>query len=147
MNSEDSICFRRLDFFMKKAIEQAQKALLNGDVPVGCLVVMKDEIVSSAYNFSSNPIMHAEILSISSAIQKIGKFDIRNCELFVTHEPCEMCYSAAVLAKIPRIFFGTYNDDNRVVKESLEYYGGLKKSYSEFLLKKFFTDKRRENGY
>lgn len=102
------------EYFMRLAIAEAEKASQEGEVPVGCVITLDGEIISSAYNLrenSQNALYHAEILAIGEACEKINFWRLCGCEMFVTLEPCAMCYGAAVNARIKRIVYGA--DDKK----------------------------------
>lgn len=95
--------------FMKAAIEEARKAELLGEVPIGAVVVKGGEIISRGHNLretSQNPITHAEILAIQAAAEQIGSFRLEDCTLYVTLEPCVMCSGAIVMSRVPTVVYG-----------------------------------------
>ena len=99
-------------FFMNLAIQEAHKALLRGDVPVGALIVRESdgEILSSASDVKlSDPTEHAEIIAIKNASRKINSWNLRGCTLYVTLEPCPMCAGACVNSRISSVVFGAKN--------------------------------------
>ncbi len=99
-------------YFMKKAIEQAQASLLYDEVPIGCVIVMGDEIIATGQNMRNsgkNALYHAEILAIDQACKKIGDWRLEDCSMYVTVEPCPMCAGAIVTARMKRLVFGTRN--------------------------------------
>ena len=94
---------------MQLALDEAKKAALIGEVPVGCVVVCEGEIVSSAYNLreqAKNALAHAELLAIEKACKKLGGWRLHRCELYVTLEPCPMCMGAIINSRIRRVIFG-----------------------------------------
>ena len=94
---------------MLRAIENAKIAYQNGDVPVGAVVVRDGEIIAEAYNereLTGRATAHAEILAIERASQKLGRWRLSDCEMYVTLEPCPMCTGAIVAARIPRVVCG-----------------------------------------
>ena len=98
-------------FFMKKAIAEAEKAKLLGEIPVGAVIVCGNEIVSSAHNLretEKNALMHAEIAAIDAACKKLGKWRLDDCALYVTLEPCPMCAGAVLQAKLKKCIFGAF---------------------------------------
>ena len=103
--------------FMLLAIEQAQLAGSIGEVPVGAVVVDKDNrILASSHNLrqtNQDPTAHAEIVAIREVSQKIGSSRLDGMTLYVTLEPCAMCIGAIVLARISRLVFGS-RDPNEV---------------------------------
>lgn len=104
----------RDEYFMWLALAEAEKAYHEGEVPVGCVIILDGEIISSAYNLretSQNALYHAEIIAIGNACEKIKYWRLCDCEMFVTLEPCAMCYGAAVNARIKRIVYGA--DDKK----------------------------------
>lgn len=98
-------------FYMKKALELANKAAEIGEVPVGAVVVKKSngEIVGEGYNrreVDKDSIAHAEIIAIENASKKLGGWRLIDCELFVTLEPCPMCAGAIINSRIERVVYG-----------------------------------------
>ena len=95
--------------FMRRALELAKQAAALGEVPVGAVVVMGDEIISEAYNrreLDKNALAHAELLAIDKACAKLGGWRLHKCELYVTLEPCPMCAGAIVNSRIRRVIIG-----------------------------------------
>lgn len=98
--------------YMKEAINEAKKAVESGEVPIGCVIVYKNEIIGKGHNLRNskkNPLCHAEISAINEAAEFIGDWRLEDCTLYVTVEPCPMCAGAIVQARIPRVVFGTKN--------------------------------------
>ena len=102
------------EFFMKKALEQAERAMAAGEFPVGCVLVYQDEILVSGSRRSSigdrrNELDHAEIVALRRLAQMEAPLDHRQITAFSTLEPCLMCYSALILAGIGRVVYA-YED-------------------------------------
>lgn len=100
------------EYFMKKALEEAEKACKIDEVPIGCVIVRNDEIIATGYNkrnTAKNPLCHAEIIAINMAAQIVGDWRLEDCKLYVTVEPCPMCAGAIVQARIPEVIFGARN--------------------------------------
>ena len=100
------------EYFMKKALEEAEKAYKIDEVPIGCVIVRNDEIIATGYNkrnTAKNPLCHAEIIAINKAVQIVGDWRLEDCKLYVTVEPCPMCAGAIVQARIPEVIFGARN--------------------------------------
>ena len=98
--------------FMKAALKEAQKAALEDEVPVGCVVVQNGKIIARGRNRrekAKNALLHAEIDAINNACEALGGWRLWNCEIYVTLEPCPMCAGAIVQARIPKVVFGTRN--------------------------------------
>lgn len=94
--------------FMKAALEEARIAFDAGDVPVGAVVVREGEIISRAHNereASKNAVSHAEILAISRACERLGRWRLSDCELYVTLEPCPMCAGAILNSRLSRVCY------------------------------------------
>ena len=94
---------------MKEALLEAAKALSLDEVPIGCVIVHADEIISRAKNervTQKNVLCHAEILAIDAACKYFGDWRLENTKLYVTVEPCPMCAGAIVQARIPFVVFG-----------------------------------------
>jgi tRNA(adenine34) deaminase len=96
--------------FMAIAIAEARKALEHDDVPVGAVVVHQGEVVGAGHNERErrqDPTAHAETLALQAAARRRGSWRLLDCTLYVTLEPCAMCAGAIVLARVPRVVYGT----------------------------------------
>tara|TARA_Y100001960_G_C14076852_1_gene541687 strand:- start:81 stop:521 length:441 start_codon:yes stop_codon:yes gene_type:complete len=145
---------------MELAIEEAIKAKVMGEVPIGALVAHKDgEIISRAYNLTKttyDPSAHAEINALRMAAKKVKNNILKDCDLYVTLEPCLMCTVAISNARIRRLYFGAYanqvnefssNESSRYLSSSEcnhrpEIYGGILEIQNQELIKSFFQSKR-----
>ena len=95
---------------MRLAIREAETALEHDDVPIGAVVVHGGEVVGAAHNereLRQDPTAHAEILALREASRALGSWRLLDCVLYVTLEPCAMCAGAIVLARVPRVVYGT----------------------------------------
>ena len=95
--------------FMRRALGAAEEAAGRGEVPVGAVVVVGDEIVAVAHNereTGSDPTAHAEIVALRRAAAALGSWRLTGADLFVTMEPCPMCAGALVNARLRRLYFG-----------------------------------------
>ena len=95
--------------FMEAALELAREAAADGEVPVGCVIVRKGEIVGRGRNrreTGKSALAHAEIEAISDACSRLGGWRLWECTLYVTLEPCPMCAGAIINARIPRVVYG-----------------------------------------
>lgn len=102
-------------FYLKKALELAQEAFDDDEVPVGAVIVRNGEIVATGRNRREkrrNALLHAEIDAINNACNALGGWRLWNCELYVTLEPCPMCAGAIINAHIPKVYFGAYDFKN-----------------------------------
>ena len=96
-------------YFMGLALAQAEKARALGEVPVGCVIVRRGEIVGRGRNrreTGKTALGHAEIEAISDACRNLGGWRLWECTLYVTLEPCPMCAGAIINARIPRVVYG-----------------------------------------
>lgn len=99
-------------FFMQKALELAQKAFDEDEVPIGAVVVRNGEIVGTGYNkrdSKKNAILHAETVAIYNACEKLGGWRLWECDLYVTLEPCPMCTGAIINSRIRNVYYGAKN--------------------------------------
>jgi len=102
--------FPRDEYFMRLALREAQLALEHGDVPIGAVVVHDGEIIGAGRNereLRQDPTAHAEVLALREASRALGSWRVLDSVLYVTLEPCAMCAGAIVLARVPRVVFGT----------------------------------------
>lgn len=96
-------------YFMSLAIEQANIAEEEGDIPVGAIVVYKDEVIGTGRNRrvqDSDPTAHAEIVALREAALSIKSWNLSGCELYVTLEPCPMCAGAIVQSRVAKLVYG-----------------------------------------
>lgn len=144
---------------MREALQLANSAASDGDVPVGAVVLNADlEVVGRGFNTrerDGNPMNHAEIIAISQAAAQLGSWRLDECTLVVTLEPCTMCAGAAVQARIAGIVFGAFDAkagavgslwdvvrDRRLPHRVVVTSGVLEQDCSE-ILSSFFSDKRK----
>ncbi len=142
---------------MSRAIDLASKAYAEGEVPVGAVIVLNNVIIAESHNLveqQHDPTAHAEILVIKHAAQYIGQSRLRNCDLYVTLEPCTMCAGAISHARLRRIFYGAYDPKGGAIDHGIrfftqptcfhqpEVYGGIDEMKCAQLLTSFFNDKR-----
>ena len=98
------------EHFMRLALREAARALEHSDVPVGAVVVRDGEVIGAGANereHRQDPTAHAEILALREAARVLGSWRLVDCQLYVTLEPCAMCAGAIVLARVPRLIYGT----------------------------------------
>lgn len=105
--------------FMKLAVEQAKIAEENGDVPIGAIIVYKNQIIGKAYNQRqqlADPTAHAEIIALTQAAAFLESWRLNGCTMYVTLEPCPMCAGALVLARIDRLVYGCDDPKTGAIK-------------------------------
>ena len=145
------------EYYMAKALELAREAAEDGEVPVGCIILDKDNnIIGRGRNRRekcSDATAHAEIEAIREACSKLGDWRLDECSIYVTLEPCPMCTGAIINSRIPKLVFGARDavtgSCGSVIDLFSENYGhrpavfsGVLKDDSASLLKDFFKDKR-----
>ena len=146
---------------MHAALAEATVAAVEGEVPVGAVVVIDDEIVATGYNRSihdSDPSGHAEIIALRAAADDCGNHRLTNSTLYVTLEPCVMCVGAIAQARVGRVVFGAYDkkagalgsvedlSDSRALNHRFEVNGGLLADECGELLRIFFAARRQEKN-
>lgn len=98
--------------FMKEAVRQAKKALALEEVPIGCVIVHKGQIIARGYNrrnTDKNTLSHAELNAIRKASKKLGDWRLEGCTMYVTLEPCQMCAGALVQSRIDEVVIACMN--------------------------------------
>lgn len=98
--------------YMREAFKEAEIALQEGEVPIGAVIVHDGKIIARAHNLKEtikDPTAHAEVLAIREATQKLKKWRLSDCTLYVTLEPCAMCAGALVGSRIKRVVYGTHD--------------------------------------
>ena len=95
--------------YMLEALKEAELAKLEDEVPIGCVIVKDDQIIARAHNLretTNNPLGHAETLAIKKASEVLGDWQLVNCDLYVTIEPCIMCGGAIIQSRIRKVIYG-----------------------------------------
>ena len=143
--------------FMNLALQEAQKSKEMNEVPVGAVVVINNDVISRSYNQSiskNDPTSHAEINVLRDAAKKVGNYRLTDACLYVTLEPCAMCYGAIVHARISRLVFGAYDPKTGVCGSSIKLHeqgcfnhspeitGGVLEEDCSLILKDFFKERR-----
>jgi len=144
--------------FMDAALELAAQAAAEGEVPVGCVIVRKGEIVGRGRNrreSEKTALGHAEIEAISEACRNLGGWRLWECTLYVTLEPCPMCAGAIINARIPRVVYGASDDKCGACGSVCDLFSmefnhhpqvstGVREEESRALLTQFFQNLRQE---
>lgn len=145
--------------WMRQALEEAQRAAEHGDVPIGAVAVRAGEIIARAHNrreIDGDPTAHAELIAIREASKVIGHWRLENVTLYCTLEPCAMCAGAMVLARLPRLVYGTIDPKAGAggsvmdllahprLNHRVEVIGGVLAAESAALLVQFFAKLRAE---
>jgi tRNA(adenine34) deaminase len=102
--------FPRDEYYMRLALREAARAPEHDDIPVGAVVVREGEVIGLGHNereVRADPTAHAEMMAVREAALALGSWRVLDSVLYVTLEPCAMCAGAIVLARIPRVVFGT----------------------------------------
>lgn len=142
--------------FMKESYKEALKAYKKDEVPVGCVVVKDGKIIARAHNLKEkkkNPLSHAEIECINKACKKLDDWYLKDCELYVTLEPCVMCASVIINCRISKVYFGARDSKagalggmfNLLEQEGFNHYFDfeyLNEDECGQILKDFFKEKR-----
>ena len=145
---------------MKLALQEAERALGEGEVPVGAVIVHADRVIAAAHNQREtlhDPTAHAEMIAITQAAEALRSWRLEGSTLYVTLEPCPMCAGAIVQARIPTVVYGATDpkagavhtlfrllDDERLNHRSLVVSGVLADTCGEILTR--FFQKQREMG-
>ena len=148
------------NWFMSLAIEQADKAKGYDEVPVGAVIISPDgKVIASAHNQKEkdfDPCGHAEILALTKAGDFLSNWRLSGCTLVVTLEPCPMCLSAMVQARIERVVFGAYDKKGGAISLGYDLFkdhrfnhrfavmGGIKHYECSRMLSKFFRERRNQ---
>jgi tRNA(adenine34) deaminase len=149
--------FAREEYFMRMALREAHRALEHDDVPIGAVVVHGGELVAAGHNereVRQDPTAHAELIALREAARALGSWRVLETVLYVTLEPCAMCAGAIVLARVPRVVYGTTDPKagaagsvldvlgERRLNHRPEVAGGLLAAECGALLRDFFASRR-----
>ena len=140
-------------YFMKQALQEAQKAAALDEVPVGAVIVANNQIIARSHNFTEHlhdVTAHAEIQAITAASEYLGAKYLTGCTLYVTLEPCVMCAGALYWSQIDKIVFGARDEKRGAGRFQNELYhpktliinGVLEEDCSDIMVQ-FFKNKRK----
>ncbi|MGK9477223.1 nucleoside deaminase [Melioribacter sp. OK-6-Me] len=142
---------------MFSALQEAEKAFEENEVPIGAVVVYQNKIIGRGYNQTErlkDPTAHAEMIAITSAANYLGDWRLNECDIYITAEPCIMCTGALLLSRIKTIYFGTYEPkfgacgslhnliETGNYNHKPKVYSGIYENESRALLEEFFRRKR-----
>jgi len=145
------------ELLMKEALVQAKKALKKGEVPIGAVVVLGDEIIGKGHNqpiTKKDPTAHAEIIALKEASNRLDNYRLNEAIIYTTLEPCLMCAGALVHARIKKIIFAAQDTKSGVVvnnggliqseflNHKVSFEGGILEKEASKLLINFFLEKR-----
>ena len=140
------------EYFMKKAIAEAQLAYEKDEVPVGAIIVSKNKIIARAHNLTeqlTDFTAHAEMQVFTAASEYLQNKYLTECTLYVTLEPCVMCAGAAFWTRIGEIIYGSKDEkrgfqsiNTKIIHPSTKVSGGILADDCSQLLKSFFINKR-----
>ena len=131
--------------FMRRALELARRAQDEGEVPIGSVLVVGNEIVGEGWNrpiSASDPTAHAEVQAMRAAAQKLKNYRLTGATLYVTLEPCDMCVGAMFHARVARVVYGAMDPKKQVLKNQVKLEGGLLAQECGALLSNFFASRR-----
>jgi len=147
---------------MKAALEEARGAAEEDEVPIGAVIVYRNQIIARAHNQRetlADPTAHAEMIALTQAAAFIGNWRLHGCTMYVTLEPCPMCAGALVLARLDRLVYGPNDpkaggcrslyqitEDNRL-NHRLEVISGFMEEQCRELLQDFFAQKRNQTDF
>lgn len=139
--------------YMKWALECAKKS--KNDIPVGAVIVKNNKILTFAHNEKErkqDATKHAEMIVIQEASKILGNWRLKDCEMYVTLEPCPMCAWAIIQSRIPKVYFGSYDtfygalgtkiDLRDLLNSNLEVKGGIMENECNNIIKTYFEDIR-----
>ena len=150
------------EIWMRAAIAEAECALAEGEMPVGCVIVRNGEIIARGHNLreqTGDPTAHAEIVAIRAAAHALGSWRLDGCELIVTLEPCPMCAGAISQARLARVVYGAADErygcagsvyripEDPAFNHFCPCDGGVLAQPCRALIARFFAEKRAAVAY
>lgn len=140
------------EYFMRQALAEAAKALANGEIPIGAVVVFEQQIIGRGYNQTEqlrDVTAHAEMLALTAAANYLGNKYLADCTLYVTIEPCVMCAGAGYWAQLQAVVFGAeepkvgFRRHGNLLHPRTRLRGGILADECATLMRGFFTLKRK----
>ena len=140
------------EYFMKKALQEAEEAYSKGEIPVGAVVVVADKVIARSHNLTellNDVTAHAEMQSITAAANFLGGKYLKDCTLYVTLEPCQMCAGALYWSQISKIVFGARDEQRGFINMGTKLHpkttviSGVMANEAADLMKRFFLERRK----
>ena len=140
------------EYFMKKALQEAEEAYLKGEIPVGAVIVVADKVIAKSHNLTellNDVTAHAEMQSITAAANFLGGKYLKDCTLYVTLEPCQMCAGALYWSQISKIVFGARDEQRGFLNMGTKLHpkttvvSGVMANEAADLMKRFFLERRK----
>jgi tRNA(adenine34) deaminase len=140
------------EYFMKKALQEAEMAFDKGEIPVGAVIVVADKVIARTHNLTellNDVTAHAEMQAITAAANFLGGKYLKDCTLYVTLEPCQMCAGALYWSQITKIVFGASDTHRGFEKMGTQLHPkttvvrGVLADEAADLMKRFFAEKRK----
>ncbi len=141
------------EYYMRKALEEAQKAFEAEEIPVGAVIVCNNRIIARAHNLTeklNDVTAHAEMQAFTAAADYLGGKYLKECTLFVTLEPCVMCAGAAYWTQIGRIVYGASDpgrgfsaQQQKILHPKTQIAKGVLEQECSNIMKQFFAQKRK----
>ena len=140
------------EYFMKKALQEAEMAFEKGEIPVGALIVIDNKVIARSHNLTEllhDVTAHAEMQTITAAANYLGGKYLIGCTLYVTLEPCQMCAGALYWSQISKIVYGASDENRGFVKMGTQLHpktsvvSGILANEASELMKRFFVDRRK----
>jgi tRNA(adenine34) deaminase len=140
------------EYFMKKALQEAEMAFDKDEIPVGAIIVIDNKVIARSHNLTellNDVTAHAEMQAITAAANFLGGKYLKDCTLYVTLEPCQMCAGALYWSQISKIVFGASDEHRGYEKMGTQLHPktvvvrGVMANEASDLMKRFFAKKRR----
>lgn len=140
------------EYFMKKALQEAEMAFEKGEIPVGAIIVVADKVIARSHNLTellNDVTAHAEMQSITAAANFLGGKYLKDCTLYVTLEPCQMCAGALYWSQISKIVFGARDEQRGFMNMGTKLHpkttvvSGVMANEAADLMKRFFLERRK----
>jgi tRNA(adenine34) deaminase len=140
------------EYFMKKALQEAEMAFEKGEIPVGAIVVIDNRVIARSHNLTellNDVTAHAEMQAITASANFLGGKYLKDCTLYVTLEPCQMCAGALYWSQISKIVIGARDEQRGYIKMGTQLHPktvvvtGVMENECGNLMKMFFLNKRR----
>ena len=140
------------EYFMKKALKEAEVAFEKGEIPVGAVIVIDNKIIARSHNLTEmlhDVTAHAEMQSITAAANFLGGKYLKDCTLYVTLEPCQMCAGALYWSQISKIVYGAADEQRgfmtmgtKLHPKTIVISGSMAEEASDLMLR-FFASRRK----